>query len=274
MKKLSTWYFSIALMLTAASQIASASAIKEQDIRRYLDLSGVDLVLQSIPAQIQAMSQQMQLTEKDPTKVQNTMDILISSWDEKKIEESIANDVKNSFSVNEMKALLIWLEKDSTRKVKAAEERSSAPNFNQEFMQYMAKIQSTPPTKERVKTIRNFIESTDMVDHMLDMVIGITTGMTKTLQTANGKTLTDEELTAQMTQMEGMLKPQLEQQMIYVSYFIYEELSDAEINTYSDFYKTTLGKKEMDVMSKSIGNSLGMWAEESGKNIEAVYSKN
>ena len=268
MKKLSSWYLSTAFLLATFSQAAFANTTKTEEVKTYLDLSGINLVLESVPSQIQAMSQQMQLTEKDPVQAQEFMNVLISSWDEQKIQYALIDNIKSSFSTDEIKQLNTWLKTDLAQKIKLAEQKSSSSSFNQDFMQYMSKIQSTPPNAERVASVRHFIESTHLVDHTLEMILGISKGLTKTLQASEGVVITEEQLATQMQQMEGMMKPQLEEQMIYVSYYTYEEISDEDIHNYSDFYNTPLGQKELNVMSKSIGHSFGLWVEDAMKNID------
>jgi len=269
MKKLSTLYFTSLFIITTFAQAALASAVKDEDVTQYLDLSGLDLVLQSIPAQIQGMGQQMKLTAKDPEHAEKTMNILVESWDETAIKESLSGKVKSSFTAKEMDALLTWLNSDLAKKIKSSEQKTSAANFTQDFMQYMAKIQSTPPTEERVKIIRNFIESTNMVEHSFDMVMAITRGMVNSMNFADGNKLTAEQIDAQMQQMEVMLKPQLEQQMIYVSYYTYEELSDEDIETYTSFYNKPLGQKELSKVYSALSDSLNLWTDASSKNLQS-----
>lgn len=267
MKKVSALYFTLIFVLTSFTHTVIANTIKNEDITQYMDLSGVELMLQNIPAQMQGMGQQMKLTAKDADQAEKTMNIMVDAWDEKQVKESIATSLKKGFSVTEMKELLTWLNTDLARSVKIAEQKSTSASFNQEFMQYMAKIQSTPPTEQRIKTIRNFVDSTNMIDRAFDMVMSITKGMVQSLSIADGNTLTDEQINQQMQQMEAMLKPQLSQQMIYVSYYMYEELSDEDINAYSRFYETPLGKKELDVVYKAISDSFGLWTEQAAKRL-------
>lgn len=273
MKKLSTLCFTLLLVVTTFAQATAINAVKNKEVTQYLDLSGIELMLQNIPMQIQGMGQQMKLTAKDPEHAEATMNILVDAWDENQVKESIKGKIKNGFSVKEMKALLTWLNTDLARNVKIAEQKSASANFNQEFMQYMAKIQSTPPTAERVKTIRNFVDSTNMIEHAFDMVMSISKGMVKSMHLADGKTISDEEINQQMQKMESMLKPQLAQQMIYVSYYMYEELSDEDISAYAKFYDKPLGQKELKVVYQAIGDSFGLWTEQAGKTLQAQIKK-
>ena len=69
------------------------------------------------------------------------------------------------------------------------------------------------------------------------------------------------------------MKPALEQQMIMVSYFIYDQLTDQEIQQYSQFYQQPLGKKELTVMYDGIGQALNYWSTTAFANIAAEFSE-
>jgi len=269
MKKFSTLYLTFLCLMLASMQSAFAKKSSDADIQSYLTLSGFEAMLGGVPSQMQAMSQQMQLTAKDPNAAQEVVNVLVSSWDEGQIKAITSEYVKNNLSADELNELLVWLKTDLARKIKLAELKSSEASFPQDFMQYMAKIQSAPPTEDRVKTIRNFMDSTGMVDYSMEVVMGIIKSMMKGMQVAEGATIAPEMLSNQLQQIKGMMKPQLEQQLIYMSYYMYEELNNDDINTYAQFYQKALGKKEMKVMAGAMNTSLGVWAEQSFKQISA-----
>lgn len=269
MQKLSGLLAKVFFVFSVGITSANANSIKDEDVHRYLVLSGSKSALQSIPAQIDSMSQQMQITSKDPAESQKVMASLSAAWQEIDIEKVVVEHLKNSYSNEELTRLLTWLETDLARRVKAAEEKSTATNFNQEFMQYMANIQTAPPSPERVQAVRNFIESTTLVDHTMKMVMSIATGVSKSLQSVDSNEISDEQINAQITQMETMMKPQLEQQLILVSYYIYDELSDADINEYASFYQKPLGQKELDVTSDAFGKAFSQWTVNAVNAIES-----
>ena len=261
MKTLPKLYFALFLCMTFLSQNAFSNNINNEDIYSYLDLSGTKTALDGIPEQMFAMGQQMQLTAKNPEESNRVMEVLANSWQVDDMERIVFEHVTQNFTAVELKNLLVWLQSDLSRRIKQSEEKPSEPNFNQEFMQYMAKVQTNPPSPERIQAVRNFIESTQMVDHTVDMVVGIAKGITKNVQVTEAEALTDEQFESQMQQMEAMMKPQLEQQLILVSYFIYENLTNEDINRYADFYQKPLGQKELKVMSGAVVKALGSWSE-------------
>lgn len=251
------------LLLTFVSQLSFASVVSDEDVYRYLTLSGASKALANIPMQIEAMGQQMQLTAKDPVASQKIMTKIISNWQQNEIEKKVFDYVKTNITNAQMQPLLVWLETDLARRVKLAESQAAEPNFNQEIMHYLAELPNNPPPAIRVAAIRQFIESTRIVEQTLNMVMKIANGVTKALMIGanqEGNLEAEAKLKEQMEQMESMLKPTLEQQMIMVSYFIYRDINDEDFDKYSKFYQQELGQKELSLMYEAMGEAMTYWA--------------
>lgn len=274
MKKINSLAFILVLMLALFSQISSAKAISDDNVKQYLALSGIDSALDGIPAQMNAMGQQMQITVKDPAQAQRVVDLLLNAWQIDEVKLIVAEHVKENFSTAEMKSLLTWLNSDLARKIKSAEEKASAANFNQEFMTYMAQLQTTPPTTARVQVIRNFIDTTHIVDHSLNIVMSVAQGTMEGLNAANPEqAVSDEQIRTQLSQMQIMMRPALEQQLVMVSYYIYQQLTEQEIVQYTKFYQQPLGQKELDIMYDGIGQALNYWSTSAFANIAAEFTE-
>ena len=272
MKKINSLNFMIFILFATFSQLSSAKAINDDDVTQYLALSGIDAALQGIPAQMRAMNQQMQMTAKDPEQSQKVMEILLNAWQLEEVKLVVSEHVKDNFSAIEMQQLLLWLNSDLARRIKMAEEKASAPSFNQDFMGYIATLQTTPPTPARVKVIREFVEVTNLVEHSLKIVMAVAKGTVEGLTVANpGQTVNNEQVQTQMAQMEQMMRPALEQQMIMVSYFIYDQLTEQEIQKYTHFYQQPLGQKELTVMYDGIGQALNFWSTTAFENIASEF---
>ena len=274
MKKINSLAFILVVMLALFSQISSAKAISDDNVKQYLALSGIDSALDGIPAQMSAMGQQMQITVKDPAQAQRAVDLLLNAWQIEEVRLIVAEHVKENFSTAEMKSLLTWLNSDLARKIKSAEEKAAAANFNQELMAYMAQLQTTPPTTARVQVIRDFIDTTHIVDHSLNIVMSVAQGTMEGLNAANPEqAVSDEQIQTQLSQMQIMMRPALEQQMVMVSYYIYQQLTEQEIVQYTKFYQQPLGQKELDIMYDGIGQALNYWSTNAFENIAAEFTE-
>ena len=83
----------------------------------------------------------------------------------------------------------------------------------------------------------------------------------------------DEQIQTQLSQMQIMMRPALEQQMVMVSYYIYQQLTEQEIVQYTKFYQQPLGQKELDIMYDGIGQALNYWSTNAFENIAAEFTE-
>ncbi|GHE84740.1 hypothetical protein [Thalassotalea profundi] len=259
-----------AFLLIFISDSSLANTVSDKDIYRYLTLSGAEKALANIPAQIESMGQLMQVTGKDTEASQKIMNRIISHWQQDEIEKQVFDYVKQNISTEQMKPILIWLNTDLARKVKQAEAQASEPNFNQEIMNYLVELERNPPSATRVTAINQFIETTRVVEHSITLVMSVAEGLTKGLvidANEKGNMESVSKIKKQLQDMESMLKPALEQQMIMVSYFIYRNINDKDFQKYSEFYQQELGQKEISLMYKAMGAAIVYWADSMSKEM-------
>ncbi len=256
---------SFIMVFVLLNQPAMASSkVTDENVYSYLQLSGADKALDGIPLQIQGMGQQMQLTAKDPVESKKVMEKILASWNEEVIDKQVFSYVKNNISAEQMSELLTWLNSDFSRRIKLAEEQAAEANFEQAFMHYMGEIRSNPPSESRIVLVRDFVESTNVVENTVDMMVDISKTMIANLAPNENN---QAEIDAQMTQMRAMMLGQMEQQMIMVSYFLYRDITDHDLTKYVDFYKTDLGQKEIKVMYGAIGQAMTSWASAMSKEL-------
>ena len=272
MKKFTSFYTVLFLLSTIFSPFSSAKASSDADVTQYMALLGINVALNGIPAQMSAMNQQMQMTAKDPERAQKVMNLLLNAWRLEDVKQVVFEHIKDNFSADEMQKLLTWLNSDLARRIKMAEAKASTPSFNQDLMNYMAILQTTPPTTERINVVRSFVETTNLVEYSLNIVTAVAKGTIEGLMVANpGQGINEMQIQTQLTQMEAMMRPGLEQQMIMVSYFIYQSLTEQEIAQYTQFYQQPLGQKELSVMYEGIGQALNYWSTIAFEDIAAEF---
>lgn len=263
----------LAYLLLACCQSAIAnSKVSDDDVYAYLNLSGAQKALSAIPSQLHAMGQQMQLTAKNPAESQKALEQIIASWDQDQIDQIVFDHIKNNINATDMAKLLNWLNTDKIRRIKLAEEQSSDANFEQMFIAYIPTLRETPPSATRIAAVRDFIESTNAVEHTVDMVAGISRGLIENMQVSDEEKPSQQMIDEQIGQLRTVMSAQMEQQLIMVSYFLYRDISDAELTDYADFYKKALGKKDIDLIYGSVGEGLAFWAKNMATKLSSQFA--
>jgi len=239
--------------------------ISEEKIELYMELSGIEEIIDSMPVQIDAMINQSLLTSKNPEIEKEVLQVLNYAWDFSAIKESIAGHIQKNSSNDEITELLKWQKSPLAIKITAEELESSSPNFQSNLLRYIADLQVAPPPPETMQAVRRLVVATDMVNMMVEMIVDVTKAMTTTfMQAASEKGDAGAiELDKKIDSMRAMLTPQMEQQAILMSYYIYRNLSDEELDNYSSFYESNIGKRELTLVSESLNVAMSLWAKKS-----------
>jgi len=242
--------------------------VSDAQIYQLMDKSGTTKIIEGLPLQIQAMGQQMALTNKDPVEHKNFMQVFTSSLNPDVMLRQMLEHIKKNVSPQELQHILTWLDSDLASRLIKAELQSADPKFQQNLMHYIADLQTTPPAPARTKAILNYVESSQVVEQSLKMIMSMLNNMFAALKATQPE---NEELAAtldaQIEQMAVSMKPVMEQQMILTSYFIYRDISEEDLTQYSNFYKQETGKKYLSLMVGAIGDGMSEWGASLVKKI-------
>jgi len=242
--------------------------ISDAQIYQLMDKSGTTKIIEGLPLQMQAMGQQMALTNKDPVEHKKFMQVFTSSLNPDVMLRQMLEHIRKNVSPQELQHILTWLDSDLASRLIKAELQSADPKFQQNLMHYIADLQTTPPAPARTKVILNYVESSQVVEQSLKMIMSMLNNMFAALKATQPE---NEELAAtldaQIEQMAVSMKPVMEQQMILTSYFIYRDISEEDLTQYSNFYKQETGKKYLSLMVGAIGDGMSEWGASLVKKI-------
>ncbi len=63
------------------------------------------------------------------------------------------------------------------------------------------------------------------------------------------------------------MAPQLEQQLTMISFYIYRDISNEALSSYSKHLTTEMGRKEVDVLLEGLNAVLGEWSHKTGTQL-------
>ncbi|MBA6352954.1 hypothetical protein [Colwellia sp. BRX9-1] len=261
MKKFTTF---IARCIILVSTIITTSyandQITDKQIYQLMDKSGITQSIEGLPLQLQAMGQQMALTAKNPVEHEKFMQVFVSSLNPDVMLNKMTENIRKNVSLAELQPILKWLDSDLASRVVSAELQSTDPKFQQNLMLYMAELQSSPPSPDRTKVIIHYVESSEIVEQGMNLMMAMLENMFEALKITQPENVElATQLDAQLEQMAVNIKPSMEQQMVLTSYFIYRDISNEDLNEYSNFYKQATGKKYLSLMVGAIGDGMNDW---------------
>jgi flagellar motor protein MotB len=274
-------FVQLLLLSTLSFQLFAATEhkIPEKMLAHYLQLSGINDMIESIPAQIEASAKQQHLTatETEAKSHENSVQTLLSAWNTDDIKQSVQDYIQAHSNKEEIAALIAWQEEPLTRKIGAEELVSTSPQFESGFLRYIADLEGNPPSNETKQAIQRFVAATHMTDMMIDMSVQVVKAMmiAEARSSSTDTVEVEAEIDQQISATIEAMRSSVEQQAILMSYYIYRNISNEELATYSAFYETELGARELALVTESLTEALSYWAgksafalAESRKNIK------
>ncbi len=232
--------------LLMMSQTAFAEdASTESLARKVIQYSGIEKMIESFPAQIEAQYLQRQPVAKDPEIEKEVSEIMVESFDIVRAKKVLYNSIIQNSNKEQFQKMLLWLEAPLYKKLSEAEIETSTPEGQANLMRYAANLQSDPPSQTRVELIQRFERAAQQTEMFLQFFELITYGiLSGFMELAPDKEKpTDEQIRKQVDEMTPMMKQLMWQQMLITSHYAYRDFSNNEIEEYIGFLETETGKK-------------------------------
>jgi hypothetical protein len=241
-----------------------ASLASEKDLNEYIEISYIHSVLEGVEDQIEGQLNQLMVT-KDAEIIEKIKPVMIDSWDIVEGNLMVRNVIKQQMTSDEIKSLIKFHSQTWVQSISNAEKQVDGPNFESDMVRFFEDMQKQAPIASLAESIRSFVEKTQMVDLVMNMIVEMTQAINMAFN--NDAEATEEEWLE--TEKEIMkMAPQMEQQLTMMSYFIYRDISEEDLKKYGDFYAEGLGRKESDVILDGIEKVFIKWTENLAREIK------
>ncbi|SET16989.1 DUF2059 domain-containing protein [Thalassotalea agarivorans] len=262
-RKISVAFLS-AVMLISTS--LSAKQPTADQVQAYMNASGLNKSIDGLSQQIDGLSQQFAMGMGDTTKQQAFFAAVKSSLAKADMKKVVASELSQKFSDKELTELNTFVSEGVGKEMKQAEQKLFDSDINNKIMQYMGA--GKKPSPEQEAAIANLITNTDATNNSADVYLTLTKAMmSPIMQSAQGVTaeVADQQVAAQVNAMDGMLRSQIEPQLKLAFGYAFQDSSAEAIGKYADFYKTSLGQKELSVVNESMITAISAWGSELGQ---------
>lgn len=241
------------------------------EITDYMQVSGMTETLESLPAQLDSVVMQSQITSLDDEIDQRVIRVLGQAWETVDVKAIIIDHIRRQASPEDLRAFLRWRKGELAQKFVKAELASTQPSYSQDFLRYVADLHVAPPSKDTRTAIRRVIVATDMVQHMVDISLQVSSVMTSVFVDASPSEKPHylADMHDEMQDMRVALAQQMEAQVVLTSYYLYRDISPDELNQYALFFESELGKRELQLITESISVAIAAWAKQAAQDIVA-----
>tara|TARA_R110001592_G_scaffold177076_2_gene417318 strand:- start:129499 stop:130260 length:762 start_codon:yes stop_codon:yes gene_type:complete len=222
----------------------AAKGLSESQAKKFLQDSGLDALISSMP---EAMEQQLdlqRLTEKNKLKLASVKSATSKAAQHIDNQRFALNYLTKQADAERLKGAIEFLKTPLGRKVVVEERAASSAEAQTEMQAYTKSMATSPPSPERIKLIQDLADSlnSDLVlmslmkgtfYSLLDITRALNPDMAATLKAG-----LDEE----WYKLEPKISAQFNQYMVVGAHYSYRNLSDAEVEGYMDFLNTPSGQ--------------------------------
>lgn len=242
-------------------------------LERYFELAGVEQLLASVPTQIESMYYETVAEQGDNAADSQILAALFSAWDQKKIKAELMANLAIKLEKQKLQQLLSWQNGQLAQSIKQLDLQTEQEAFALSFQEFALKIPQSLPAKDKMALINEVIDSKQMVDSMVELTLSVSEPVMAALL-ASPTALTDGfdrgSINEQLAELKVLLESDLSQQISLLSYFLYKDVADKDLQKYAAFYQSELGRLELEILSTALHQSIALWQEEYHQNVLVI----
>jgi hypothetical protein len=219
-------------------------------VRELYAKSGMEKELGQLPSLIQALFDQSVAEDGQARKLpKDVLSAVRASVPEafvpEKLKEAMLAELTEKLTALDIKEILEWLDSPIGKKFTQLEEAASTPEAQAEMQQYATRVQDSPPTVERLKVLREFDSAVKTTESAVDMAIHTQAAVALAIITAFPleQRMPLDDLSREMEKTRPALEATVRSQMLISHLYTYRSLTEAEIQSYSEFAKSPAGSK-------------------------------
>ncbi|SPF44496.1 exported hypothetical protein [Syntrophobacter sp. SbD1] len=266
------------VLLSLSPIILYAQNHDNLQVRELYTKSGMEKQFGELPSALQVMFDQSALKDLQAQKLpRNVLSVMRASIPEafapEKLKEVMFAELAGKLTEQDIKEVLRWLDSPEGKKCTRLEEAASAPEAQAEQQQYAALLRDSPPTAERLKVLRELDSALKVtesaVEISINMQVALVLGMIATLPIEQQKQ--SDTVARELEKRRPELEAKVRSTMLISDLYVYKNLTDAEIEQYTEFGKSPAGSAFSSVVNAAIKKAINEGALRWGKLIgEAV----
>ena len=197
-------------------------------------------------------------------------------YDAQNLKKTFLDFFENELTIIEAKQILNWLDSPVGLKCTKAEEVYTETTKMSEYNAFVIKLKKNPPMEKRTKIAERFIRANDMIDRSVDLLTNMQLAQTIALVYALAPENEETLLLAKkrIEEAKPRIRRNLEIIMVSRILFIYQDITDSELEQYIDFLETPIGTKYTNISSDAYDVAFTRASYEFGEKVgELLKSK-
>ncbi len=249
----------VSLLIAACLALPAHAAApnKEALAKELMKLSGLEQQIRQIPQQVLAGF------DKDgkklpPQRYTALRRVLSQAYNAQTLEQHVYKRLHGELNHELATKTLGWLRSGLARKITKLEEQASTPQAIQQMQGYATKLESSPPSQQRLGLARRIDLATDATELMLDITESSTFGLAMALDATlpPDQRQGEARLRVQMERQRPILREAYHRLSMVNALFTYQSLNDAELERYVDFLESEVGTQYTVLANTALKDAL------------------
>jgi hypothetical protein len=252
----------------------AAAPNKEALAKELMKLSGLEQQIRQIPHQVLAGF------DKDgkklpPQRYTALRRALSNAYNAQTLEQHVYKRVHSELTSELATNTLGWLRTDLGRKITKLEEQASTPKAIQQMQGFAKKLESSPPSQQRLGLARRIDLATDATELMLDITESSTFGLAMALDATlpPDQRQGEARLRVQMERQRQTLRETYQQLSVINALFTYQSLSDAEVERYVDFLESEVGTQYTTLANTALKDALYEASTHANRGMATLFTQ-
>ena len=216
-----------------------------QLVDEYIKISGTETALATLPKQIEVSLKQSKNIYKTNDNIQKSQAIK-KAFSKDEIKKLYAEYLTKNSDKEFLKSVNSSHKSEIFKRITHEQINSMSPEIESEIIEYMIKLQSNPPNNERVEVVHNIVNELDLVDTKANIAVDLIKHINKMMpqqKQIDGKYI---------SKLKNTLKMTYHKQMILTSFYLYRNFTNEELKQYLAYYKSKIGKREINTNQKAL----------------------
>jgi uncharacterized protein (DUF4415 family) len=251
-----------------ASAACAEIPTKEVLAPKLMKLSGMEEQIRQIPPQILS-SLAEQKGRLDTEAYASFSQAMRDAFSAEQIEKSAVRQATTNLTAETMQKALDWLESGLGKKITSLEEAASTPHAVQQIQTLAGRLKSAPLPPHRLELIQRLDSVTQATDLSLSITETAMMAVATALDAIQPKELQvgTDTLKKQLEQQRPQLRQDILSMTTAAGLYVYQTLSDVELDRYIEFLESAAGKQYQTGMNAALKEALAEASERAGKNL-------
>lgn len=262
----------LAAVLTFSLIIPAFAAERSASIKELMDKSGMTNQLGSMVESALSSFEQIRTAVPEEARDQIKKSYA-KAYNIGRLTQAIAKSLEENLTDADIKGTLEWLNSPLGRKITQLEEKASTAQGTQDIVEFMKHPSEISDDRQNlIQRLDSVIHGTEMaVEMYMNSMVTMTTAMHSVINDPNKLPLDQMIKGAESARPE--IEAQMEQSVFGSSLYMYQSLTDEELEKYIKFYESEVGTRYSTYSIKALIDSFSDSNKELGADIGRLVNE-